>query len=66
MSDSFHLESFSPAMKARLDPRYRRILKEERHPEIEELRKSISRSKDETALPFTTRTRAYGTYTGGK
>jgi hypothetical protein len=62
MKNSFGLEVFSPAMKAKLDPRYRRRLQEDYRPEISAFWREVDRSESKTALPFTTKTRAYGTY----
>jgi hypothetical protein len=62
MITHINYEVFSPAMKARLDPTYRRILQAEQHPRSYRSRKNASPSGHKTALPFTTKTRAYGTY----
>jgi hypothetical protein len=62
MITHINYEVFSPAMKARLDPTYRRAIQEEQQFGIDKLDKSICQSDHETALPFTTKTRAYGTY----
>ncbi|OGO07649.1 MAG: hypothetical protein A2Y92_03745 [Chloroflexi bacterium RBG_13_57_8] len=56
-------EVFSPAMKAKLDMRYRRRLQVDHQPGAESW-KGITYNEKQTALPFTTRTRAYGTYHG--
>jgi hypothetical protein len=60
MFTPFHLEVFSSGLKAKLDVKYRRI--EGQRPETIECRRNFSPSSHETALPFTTKTRAYGTY----
>jgi hypothetical protein len=60
MFTPFHLEVFSSGLKAKLDVKYRRI--EGQRSEIIEFRKNSNPSSHETALPFTTKTRAYGTY----
>jgi hypothetical protein len=62
MITRINFEVFSPAMKAKLDPRYRRRYQPDQHPGSVEFQKSISPSDHKTALPFTTLTRAYGTY----
>jgi hypothetical protein len=62
MITHINFEVFSPAMKAKLDPRYRRRVQTDQHPGSAEVQKSISRNDRKTALPFTTITRAYGTY----
>jgi hypothetical protein len=62
MITRINFEVFSSAMKAKLDPRYRRRFQPDQHPRSIEFQKSISRSDQKTALPFTTVTRAYGTY----
>jgi hypothetical protein len=49
-------------MKARLDPTYRRVLQAKQHLRIDKFYQSIYPSDHETALPFTTKTKAYGTY----
>jgi hypothetical protein len=62
MITHINYEVFSPAMKARLDPTYRRVIQEEQNSEIDKLYRSVYQSDHETALPFTTKTKAYGTY----
>jgi hypothetical protein len=66
MITSIYFEVFSTGMKARLDPKYRRLLELGRHPELVEFRRDLSQNVRETALPFTTKTKAYGTYVGRK
>jgi hypothetical protein len=60
MIEPFHLEMFSPGLKAKLDVKYRRVEREQLG--IVEFRKEFNLSHHNTALPFTTKTRAYGTY----
>jgi hypothetical protein len=55
-------EVFSPAMKARLDLKYRRRTQEDRHLDSTAFWRYVDLSEPETLLPFTTKTRAYGTY----
>jgi hypothetical protein len=62
MYNRFNLEVFSPAMKAKLDPRYRRRLQADYRPESTAFWREVEQSDNKTALPFTTKTRAYGTY----
>ena len=62
MITHINYEVFSPAMKARLDPTYRRVIQAEQHSEIAKLYKSIYQNDHEPVLPFTTKTKAYGTY----
>jgi hypothetical protein len=59
-SDTF--EVFSPAMKARLDLKYRRRMQERRPLDNAAFWREVELSEQKTALPFTTKTRAYGTY----
>ena len=62
MITHINFEVFSPAMKARLDPTYRRVLQAKQHLKNVVIRKNTSRSDHKTLLPFTTKTKAYGTY----
>ena len=62
MITRINYEVFSPAMKARLDPTYRRLHEMEQPPKNVELRRNNGHKDPETVLPFTTKTRAYGTY----
>jgi len=62
MITHINFEVFSPAMKARLDPTYRRPLQARQHIRNVEFWKRTNQGDNETALPFTTKTRAYGTY----
>jgi hypothetical protein len=55
-------EVFSPAMKAKLDLKYRRRMQEKRPLDCEAFWRDVDLSESKTALPFTTKTRAYGTY----
>ena len=55
-------EVLSPAMKAKLDPTYRRVLRAEERAQRARFGKNTSRNNHKTVLPFTTVTRAYGTY----
>jgi hypothetical protein len=55
-------EVFSPAMKARLDLKYRRRTQENHNFGNEAFWRDVDLSESKTALPFTTKTRAYGTY----
>ena len=57
-----HFEVFSKGMKARLNPTYRRDLVLRRERENTESWKDIDPGNQTTALPFTTKTKAYGTY----
>jgi len=59
-----HFEVFSNGMKARLNPTYRRELALQRERDDAESWKTIDTSQQTTALPFTTKTKAYGTYVG--
>jgi hypothetical protein len=49
-------------MKTRLDPKYRRTLQAKSHPRSDRFWKNPGLSEHDTVLPFTTKTRAYGTY----
>jgi hypothetical protein len=60
MITKIHYEIFSPAMKARLDPTYRLFDPTYQHPEG--VKSSNNQTGTKTVLPFTTKTRAYGTY----
>jgi hypothetical protein len=60
MTTPFHLEVFSSGMKAKLDVKYRRI--EGQNAEIAESRRNFNLSNQAKALPFTQKTRGYGTY----
>jgi hypothetical protein len=62
MATHINYEVLSPAMKARLDPKYRRGLHAEKHPQSARFWKNVSRINHGTMLPFTKVTRAYGTY----
>ena len=62
MVTHINYEVFSPAMKAKLDPTYRRDLQAKRYPRTARFWKKTSQSDHKTVLPFTTVTRAYGTY----
>jgi hypothetical protein len=64
MMTNFNLEIFSPAMKAKLDMKYRRRQYVEHQLEAVESWNGIGGNNGRTALPFTTKTRAYGTYHG--
>ena len=61
MDKAFHVEAISPGMRARLDLKHRSTPKEQQH--LDNI-KSMTNSKrtQNTSLPFTTKTRAYGTY----
>jgi hypothetical protein len=61
---NFNFEIFSPAMKAKLGMTYHRRLQTEHQPGAIESWKGIGGNNGRTALPFTTKTRAYGTYHG--
>jgi hypothetical protein len=65
MSNSIHFEVFSAGMKAKLSPTYRRNLELSRRQDDVETRKDLNRD-NQTMLPFTTRTKAYGTYSWRK
>ena len=62
MITHINYEVLSSAMKAKLDPTYRRVLQGEQYPKRIELRKNNGQNDHRTILPFTTKTRAYGTY----
>ena len=62
MITRINYEVLSPAMKAKLDPTYRRVLRAEKHPQSARFWKNANQINHETVLPFTTVTRAYGTY----
>lgn len=62
MIKRINFEVFSPAMKAKLGPKYRRRLQADYQPESVEFWRNVDQSDQKTALPFTTKTRAYGTY----
>jgi hypothetical protein len=62
MTTHINYEVFSPAMKAKLDPTYRRVLQAKQHPRTARFWKNSNQINHETVLPFTTITRAYGTY----
>ncbi len=62
MNIDIHYEVLSPAMKMKLNPTYRRSLQAEQRPKTDRFWKNASQSDHETVLPFTTKTRAYGTY----
>ncbi|MGD9143382.1 MAG: hypothetical protein PVG61_06010 [Dehalococcoidia bacterium] len=62
MSTRINYEVLSPAMKTRLDPKYRRTLQAKSHPRSDRFWKNPGLSEHDTVLPFTTKTRAYGTY----
>ncbi len=62
MFTHINFEVFSPAMKAKLDMKYRRRLQAKQRLGSNEFLSRINRYTQKTALPFTTRTRAYGTY----
>ena len=57
-----NFEVYSPAMKARIDPIHRRARQAGQQPKSDKFWKNNSRSEHKTVLPFTTRTRSYGTY----
>jgi hypothetical protein len=62
MFTHINFEVFSPAMKAKLDMKYRRRLQANQQPGSNEFWRRVNQSSQKTALPFTTITRAYGTY----
>jgi hypothetical protein len=61
-----HYEVFSSAMKARLDPTYRLFDPAFQHPESVKASDNHNQTGTNTVLPFTTKTRAYGTYPSKK
>ena len=63
MNKPFHLEVASPGLRAKLDLKYRRSQKEK---DSDIVKSRINQIDGETALPFTTKTRAYGTYSNRK
>jgi hypothetical protein len=62
MITKIYYEVFSSAMKARLDPTYRLFDPTYQHPESVKSSDNNSQTGTKTVLPFTTKTRAYGTY----
>ena len=62
MVTQIYYEVLSPAMKAKLDPAFLRFLQAEQHPKSARFWTNTGQGNHETVLPFTTRTRAYGTY----
>jgi hypothetical protein len=60
MGTPIHIEVFSAGMKARLNPTYRRDLELSR-PHIKPPGR-FEQGKQKATLPFTTRTKAFGTY----
>jgi hypothetical protein len=62
MATQIYYEVLSPAMKVKLDPKYRRVLQAEQHPKSNRFWNNVSKNNHESVLPFTTKTRAYGTY----
>ena len=62
MDKPFHLEVISPGMRTKLDMKYRRSFQASRESASVKLKRDLSEGKCKTALPFTTKTRAYGTY----
>jgi hypothetical protein len=60
MTTPFHLEEFSSGMKAKLDIKHRR--NQDQQLQIIEPRTNYGLSNYKTILPFTTKTKAYGTY----
>lgn len=62
MATHINYEVFSPAMKVKLDPTFRRDLQAKRQPRTVRFWKNTSQIDHGTVLPFTTKTRAYGTY----
>ena len=66
MSTRINYEVLSPAMKAKLDPKYRRVLQAKSHPKNIRFWNNPTRNNGDTVLPFTKKTRAYGTYADKK
>ena len=62
MATHINYEVFSPAMKVKLDPAYRRLRQAKRHNSTVRFWKNNREIDHETVLPFTTKTRSYGTY----
>jgi hypothetical protein len=62
MITPIHFEVFSNGLKARLTPTYRRELELQREHRSIKSRKGTDPGNQPTALPFTTKTKAYGTY----
>ena len=62
MAKSIQIEVISTGMKAKLSPTYRRNLELARRQDRSELMKNFNQNNQTTALPFTTKTKAYGTY----
>jgi hypothetical protein len=60
MTTPFHLEEFSPGMKAKLDIKHRRNQDQQNH--VSKFNADLIPRKYKAALPFTTKTKAYGTY----
>jgi hypothetical protein len=61
-----HFEVFSTGMKARLSPTYRREFQLNQQIGFPELLRNYDHVGQTTVLPFTTKTKAYGTYTWKK
>lgn len=57
-----YFEVFTPGMKARLDPTYRRDIQAQQHPRYTEIQKNHDQGDKKTVLPFTTISKSYGTY----
>jgi hypothetical protein len=66
MITKIHYEVFSSAMKARLDPTYRLFTPTNQHLESVKSSGNNNQIGTKTVLPFTTKTRAYGTYPSRK
>ena len=62
MITTIQFEEFSPGMRAKLDPKYRRLFQSGQRPESVEFPRSFSQGDQETALPFTAKTKSFGTY----
>lgn len=62
MTTRINYEVLSPAMKTKLDPKYRRVLQAKSHGRNTRFWENPSKRNGDTMLPFTKKTRAYGTY----
>jgi hypothetical protein len=62
MATPIRFEKFSTGLKARLNPTYRREVELHQGHRSIKPRKDFDQGNQTTALPFTTKTKAYGTY----
>jgi hypothetical protein len=66
MITKIYFEVFSSAMKARIDPTYRLFDLTNQPLESVKSSNNNNQTRTKTVLPFTTKTRAYGTYPSRK